>query len=285
MKLIFTTLFLGFFTLLYFKGTKFSFDPLNVCSVADQTYISKKENKFFIKAKIYSLKNKKTDKAILLLPPTGGENMLDVGYAYSLCKEGFKVFTLTHWTEERGSKDYTVDFKVHQRYMTRTQKAIDLILEQIKESKIGVLGTSSGAINFSVALGEKKVSDRVAAFYNIVGGAPLCNVIARAGESALSDVRKKRFKMFNFKNTQAYVKKICSIVSWKIPHSRPPGVSFSMVLASKDKTVPYDLQQNLKDWWKPTIYRIEPHGHLFVIVKTFLTQKSNVVEFFKKNLD
>lgn len=269
----------------YQNGAKTVFDPFGKCVVSKHTFYSEKDKDFFIKSSLYSLNNKKSNKTILLLPPTGGENILDVGYAYSLCKEGFNVFSLREWSKERGKKDYALDLNVHQRYMTRTQKAIELSLKHINEKKIGVLGTSSGAINFSVALGSTNVSSKVKAFFNIVGGAPLCDIIARAGESALSDVREKRFKVFRFKNESEYIDTICSKVTWTIPKTKPTNTEFAMVLASQDTTVPYDLQEKLRSWWKPKEVKTQPHGHLFAIVKTFFTEKKRIIDFFKGSLD
>lgn len=284
MKIIFLTTAFVIAALLYIGGKKAVFDPFGKCKVSQRTFQSQNDKDFFIKARVYNLKNTKTNKTILLLPPTGGENILDVGYSYRLCKQGFKVFSLIHWTQERGDKDYALDFNVHQRYMTRTQQAIRLSLEQINEEKIGVLGTSSGAINFSVALSDPEIAKKVSAFYNIVGGAPLCNVIARAGESALLEVRKKRFKEFNFKNENEYVDKICSKVFWKVPKTKPDTVKFAMTLASKDSTVPYDLQKNLVKWWNPESVKVQPHGHFVTILKTFFTQKKQILDFFETHL-
>ena len=285
MKFLLLGIVILFSITLYYNGVRTVFDPLNKCELTQHTFYSQADKDFFIKANIYKLKNTQSDKAILLLPPTGGENILDIGYAYSFCRKGFNVFSLTHWTQERGSTDYALDLDVHQRYMTRTQQAIKLSLKNINEKTVGVLGTSSGAIDFSVALGDPEVSKRVSAFYNIVGGAPLCNIIARAGESALSEVRQKRFNEFNFKNEAEYIDKICSKVSWKIPKSKPENISFAMVLASKDSTVPYDLQVTLKDWWQPKEVEIHPNGHFLTILKTYFMQKKQIIEFFKTNLN
>lgn len=258
----------------------FALDPLRKCNVKSYVEISDEDPDFKIKITKFESKETKPKRAILLLPPTGGKNIIDLGYAYMFCKKGFNVHILESWSGDRGVEDYVLDFGIHQRYMTKTQKGIELALKKMDYESIGVLGTSAGAINFSVALGNEYTLSKVDSFFGIVGAMPLCKVLARAGEQGLKKVREGRFKEFGFKSLAEYENKICSVLDSKIPGVLSEKIRYGSIIATKDTTVPYELQLKQIEDWKPKFSKKLDTSHVGAVVQAFLFHRKKILNFF-----
>ena len=56
-----------------------------------------------------------------------------------------------------------------------------------------------------------------------------------------------------------------------------------MVIAESDETVPTATQQNLRNFWKPKKIISYSNGHFWGIVRTWLLDEDQVVEFFETN--
>jgi hypothetical protein len=93
-----------------------------------------------IEVNVSTYKAKKTALgSILILPPTGGSNVIDRLYAKTLRSAGFDVYILKHWT---GDDEYSLELEIHQRLYEKAQKAIGKVLSDIETPFIGILGTS-----------------------------------------------------------------------------------------------------------------------------------------------
>jgi dienelactone hydrolase len=114
----------------------------------------------------------KSEKSLLLLPPTGGTNSIDRSYAKRFCNEGFNVYLINDWSRTGETGD---DLGFHQRAYTNSQHAISLVLDQVDTPYVGMIGTSVGATHASVAA---NVFDKINAVFFIVGGVPLMEVVA-----------------------------------------------------------------------------------------------------------
>lgn len=222
--------------------------------------------------------SKAKGRSLLILPPTGGTNVLDLSYAKNLCENGFEVIILEHWTED---DEYSLELEIHQRFYARAQKAISIVLAHIKTPFVGVLGTSVGAIHSAIAMGTQ---ERIDAAFVIVGGAPVANVIAYSDQEILVEARKKRFEVYKFNDNQEYAKELDQILSLdpgKLPtHYR--NKFLGMVISKEDTTVPVGTQRALRDLWKPQVVYEFSNNHFISIIKTWLFHKDDIVEFFNK---
>ena len=72
-------------------------------------------------------------KSIIIMPPTGGTNYVDRSYAETFQKKGFDVYILNHWT---GDDEVNIDLAIHQRFYTRSQKAIAATIDVVKTPEI-----------------------------------------------------------------------------------------------------------------------------------------------------
>ena len=136
---------------------------------------------------------------IIIVPPTGGTNILDRNYGETLCAKGSDVFILEHLTDDN---EHSLDLNIHQRFYERAQKAIGLTLKNINSSFVGILATSVGAIHAAIATHH---FNRIQAAFLIVGGAPISEVIAFSDQDVLVQARKKRFETMSFTSQQAKI--------------------------------------------------------------------------------
>lgn len=253
-------------------------DPSSDCLISTEHI---KAGELQLRYSTYTNRKVETDKALLLLPPTGGKNIIDKGYAAYFCKAGYKVYIMENWT---GLNEYSEDLKIHERYQNRFQKSVALTLSLIEEEKIGVLGASAGAINFSVTLGIPKVVQKVQAFVGIVSGGPLCKVIAQTREKALKKVREVRMKNLNIKTIEEYEAAICSNLSWKAAEKKPEHLKLGLISATKDITVLSEHQEFQIEKLNPDFLRRIDSGHIGAIIRSFLFYKKSIKTFFDESL-
>lgn len=218
--------------------------------------------------------------AILIMPPTGGENSIDRSYGRHFCAAGFDVYILKGWT---GDDEYNLDFGIHQRLYERSQRAVSRVLKEVPEGNfVGVLGTSLGAVYTAIAMG---IQERLKAAFVIVGGAPISSLIAFSDQQAMLDAKQKRITTFGAMTDVEYAAKLSSAIKWE-PLRLPrlfEGKKLGMVIAENDTTVPGPYQKNLEKFWNPeTVFRFEDN-HFWSIVKTWLLHRGEVVRFFTES--
>jgi|GEM_PF-1872490 len=279
--LIFIVLTVALALVLYFKKRSVALwtaDPMGDCQIEETKF---EEDDFFINYSVYTHKKNPSNKSLLVLPPTGGKNIIDEGYALSLCRAGFKVYILEDW---KNIKEYELAYSIHQTYQTKTQKAFGKIIELMDSEKIGVLGTSAGGINFAVTLGTEKIAKKVAAYFTIVSGMPLCKVIANSDEKGLKGIRDERFEKTDIANMKDYEQNICDAVDWEIPKVLPEGTAYGAIVSTNDVTVSTRFQLEMVENYKPIILIKSEFNHFNTVVLSYFFHKAKVVEFFKGRL-
>jgi hypothetical protein len=217
-------------------------------------------------------------KTIIIFPPTGGINILDKLYAHALWKSGMDVYIYTEWT---GSDEYALDLDIHQRFYTRVQKGLGILISHIKTPFIGMLGTSVGGIHTSVAM---STHDRLDSALVITTGNPIPEVIVFSSQEAMRDARKKRYEMFHFKDDQDYLSHLSAAFHLD-PSTRPrkfEGKKLGVITASEDTVVPTANQDKLQRLWGAKELLRLPNDHFLGIVKTGIFHRDLVVEFFNQ---
>lgn len=223
-----------------------------------------------------------SQKNLLIIPPTGGTNFLDRSYAKNFCVAGYQVFVLKSWDLQTEAGNF--DLALHQRFYERSEKAIDLTLNEIKTGSIGLLGTSVGALHSAVAASTK---DRINAVFIITGGAPLSAIIVNSDQDAMVNLGVKRKQAFGFKNKNDYLSALAPHIKLE-PMKLGDGFKkkkLGMVVAREDTTIPFDAQQTLQNYWKPTLVIELANGHFWAIVNTWLYHSDEILEFFESSLN
>ena len=235
----------------------------------------------FVQIRMYHAR-RETDRTVILLPPTGGENILDQGYANHLCAAGFHVALLQTWAHQT---EVTLAPSMHDNGAVRSLSAIRHTLDYLKPSRanqVGILGTSVGALTSSLALGfEPRINHAVL----IVGGLGFSEIVARSTEKGAAKLRDTRMKAFGLKSVEDYVRFLSEHVKVEPGHF----VDFSgkkKVLAfvgTKDDTVPTRNQQELVK-----AYGAESDeyagDHTQTILNTFTWKRGKIAAFFEENL-
>ncbi len=234
------------------------------------------KDKFYVKAVTY-LHEDVADKAIIILPPTGGMNILDRLYGESFFRAGFDVYILTEWTQ---FDEFALDLDIHQRHYTRVQKAIGMLINEVKAPWTGIMGTSVGGLHASIAM---STHDELKAAVVITGGIRVPEVIVNSDQEAMRFAKKKRYEMYNFKNDDQYLDDLS-----KAFHLDPTqlakkftGKKLGVVFSTKDTTVPYENQKKLQELWNAKVIDTFDHNHFYTIVRMGLLGRDEVVGFFK----
>lgn len=217
------------------------------------------------------------ERAVLVMPPTGGTNVIDRSYARRLCKAGFDVSILEGWT---GDDEYALDLGVHQRFYERAQRAIAAVLAASPARFHGLLGTSVGGIHAAVAA---SAHERLHAVFVVTAGAPISRVIVDSDQQAMRDAKRLRRERLGFKDDEEYRKALDARIRLD-PFKLPPrykGKRLGMAVSPADTTVPYSTQKALQELWSPARVIVVGGGHMGSIVRTWLFHSDEIEEFFR----
>lgn len=219
---------------------------------------------------------KNPQKTLLIMPPTGGTNYIDRSYAKKFCKNGYDVYIIESWT---GMNEQISELSIHQRLYTRAQQAIAVTLEQVHTPFVGLLGTSVGAMHSAVASTQQP---RINAIFSIVGGVPITDIIIHSNQQAMIQVKLVRQKKYGVKDDQDYQNKLDEVFHLEPQKSGHlyKSKSLGVVVATQDKTVPTQNQNQLVQLWKPQTIITLNNDHFWGIVKTWLFHSGELVDFF-----
>ena len=216
-------------------------------------------------------------KSIVILPPTGRTNYLDRSYAKIFCKAGFDTYIMDSWT---GDEVKTTELEIHQRFYGQAQKAIGLVLSQIKSPYIGLLGTSVGGLHATIAASYQ---DRLQAVFVITGGISVAEVIVNSNQAAMVELRQDRQRRYGFKTADENIKALGNVFSFE-PENLPQKFrqkDLGLSIALEDKTVPTANQLRLKEFWNSKYVITFPNNHFWTIVKSWLFKSDEILQFFE----
>lgn len=218
-----------------------------------------------------------TEKTLLIIPPTGGTNTIDISYGKNFCKAGYQVAVLNDWTNK---EERVIDLELHQRFYTKAQKAISLVLAETKTPFIGMLGTSVGALHAAISANTIPQLDAV---YLIVGGANIAEVIVGSDQEAMIELKAERKMKYGFKTDQEIIQAIDHVFKLEplAQGSLYKNKDIGMVIAENDLTVPTEYQIKLRDFYQPKEILLLPNNHFWAIISTWLFHEDQVLEFFE----
>lgn len=245
------------------------------CEPKKQTF---EDGDFQVQTLSYYPKNR-TDQTILIMPPTGGTNIIDKSYATHFCKSNYQVHILSGWTNDR---ETVIDFEIHQRFYTNAQKAISTTLLQVTTPFVGLLGTSVGGLHASIAASTQ---DRIQAVFVITAGSPIAEVVVYSKQKAMIDLNKRRKEKFKTINDEDQIQRIDQVFELELQKLKPQYLKkdLGLSIALQDTIVPIQQQEKLRKLWNPqTVIEIN-NDHFFGILKTWLFYTDEILEFFNKS--
>ena len=231
-----------------------------------------------------ALDGKTATRAVIIMPPTGGENLIDQRWAGQFCKNGIRAVII---------KDFEllfnpgIDLSMYDHLALTSLVAIRQTVDYLTKSgspTVGILGTSLGAIEASFAV---VMDDRLKTATFIVGGMGLAQIAARSdeeGEKQLRDMRKQIWHMDQTQYEQALEKAVHIDVVPFIDPTLPARKKVLSIVAMDDTLVPTANQMSLYDaFGKQQVIPIE-HEHVDTVVRTSLLHSKDVLDFFNRNL-
>lgn len=222
-------------------------------------------------------------KTVIVMPPTGGVNILDWAYAARLCVSNFRVAVITNWDFDTLNE---LDMNMHDRGALRALAAVRHGIEYLKPqhaNQLGILGTSVGAITAAFATGYDV---RISAAALIVGGAGMSEIIGKSDESHLKKLREDRMAQLQMRSVDEYQKALAE-------HIKIEPLDFAnysgkknvwMMIATKDTTVPTENQWKLFRALGSPSSLMYDNNHVETIKYTAFARTSAIVNFFEQNL-
>jgi len=261
------------------SGRSFALCAMNDVVLGVQDPVTKVDA--YVKIREY-LPHSDSDRSVIELPPTGGENTIDDGYANVLCSSGFRVELIRDWYQQTATK---LDMSMHDEGALRSLAAVRHTLNYLhpnRNSQVGILGTSVGALYSVIAL---NFDPRINSAALIVGGLGLAEIIASTTETGATALRAARMKAFGFATQADYLAALRRHVAIEpadfLGYSGPKNVL--AFVGTQDVTVPTANQRALVAAYGAE--SIEYAGdHIDTIIHTFLWERSKIAAFFDKNL-
>lgn len=235
-----------------------------------------------VQVKEYSARGAGNEKAVVLLPPTGGENILDRGWGNVFCANGIRLLLVQHWAHD----DFvSLELTMHDQGALRALAAVRHTVEYAEttgSSRLGILGTSVGALTSTLALG---VEPRLRTGALVVGGHGFADIISRTTEQGAAKLREERLKKFGFTEKQ-YAEALAQAVSiepvdfWNPAAPKP----VMMVVAKQDVTVPSDTQYALAEKLHPAELLEIDDNHVNTVIATYWKHSDSILSFFQRSL-
>jgi pimeloyl-ACP methyl ester carboxylesterase len=226
--------------------------------------------------------------AVLVLPPTGGVNILDRGYANELCSRGLNAVIIRQWAHD---DEISLDLSMHDNGALRSLIAVRHVMQYLNTrdiNRFGLLGTSIGAMTSALVLG---FHPEISASVLIVGSARFADVIASSDETAAAEVRRLRMQKLGLSSLERYRDVIRGAVQLEparflrgLASERPfaPGAHL-VVTADSDSTVPTEYQHELAQLLSAD--RLDLEGdHGAVIRDAFIWSRRKLVEHLMRQL-
>jgi hypothetical protein len=236
-----------------------------------------------VNVSLYKPRKGSNGSVVMILPPTGGVNILDRGYANELCSLGITAAIVSSW---RYQDETSLDFEMHNNGALRALAAARHVVEFLDSSEyksIGVLGTSIGAVAGTLVLGFES---RVTAAALIAGSANFTDIITTSDEKGAAQLRQARMKKFGYRNLEEYSQAVKKNV-WVEPESFITSVEEikSLVIsADNDSTVLSEYQLELAELLQTDNHIHRSGNHLQVIKDSFCYNRNEITDFFVKAL-
>lgn len=232
-----------------------------------------------VNVSLYKPHNGSNGLAVMILPPTGGVNILDRGYANELCSQGVTAAIVSSWAHQ---DETSLDFEMHNNGALRALAAARHVVEFLDSSdyeSIGILGTSIGAVAGTLVLGFEP---RVTAAALIAGGAHFTDIITTSDESGAANLRKARMKKFGYRDLEEYSQAVKKNV-WVEPANfimSLKDIKSLVISADNDSTVLSEYQLELVSLLQTENHIHRSGNHLQVIKDSFCYNRNDITGFF-----
>jgi len=222
-------------------------------------------------------------RAVIIVPSIVGTTLLENWYADLFCRNEVRALVI-----ENIERDTPVDVSIasYDRAALRKLAAIRHLAEFLYSERyirVGVLGTSQGALAASLALGVER---KIKAGALIAGGGDLAEIVADSTEQSQAALREQRMKAFGYRNRDEYLRALKEqIVINNLDFVGYTGFKpVWMSVVRGDTVVPTRTQMALVKALKPKRVVYYDGDHVGGIIKTYFVSSPAIVDFFRAAL-
>lgn len=237
-------------------------------------------------------------KTVLILPPTGGENVADRNLAKTLCRRGYNVVIFNYVQ----SPETSLDFSIHDANTVRVLSALDLFLAERPENSFVIVGSSLGSLYASMALSLGHTSatasvstmpeiknwshlSKIKAAVLTVCGGSLAEILATSQIPQIVQQRQKRLELYKIASAQDYFLKLKSAI-----HLDPLDAAQAeqknkvfMFISSKDKIVPTKTQMQLWQALGQPSKSVIALDHMKTIAWVYFFRTNSILKFVEQS--
>lgn len=232
---------------------------------------------FWVRYQEYVPSKGETNRAVVILPPTGGSNLIDRSYARGLVRKGARVKLVTGFS---GEDEKSYDLQIHERIHKNAIRGLELVIQSFSnEKKVAVMGTSLGGLFVAIAVGQEIQFERALV---VAAGAPIPRVIVDSDLDSMRELKKKRFEIFSLKSDEDYYNQLSRkyrLDPLSATLQKPGRPRLAMVILTEDDTVPTSTQRALQNHWHPVWVREMENGHFWGIVSSWLFHRREIQSF------
>jgi hypothetical protein len=218
---------------------------------------------------------------VIIIPPTGGENVIDRIYARHLCLHGISASIIERWPKDL---DPNLEPQIHDQQYLRGLVAIrrvDHWIHSSRQGPVGIIGTSVGSLYSLFAL---EMMNSLQTGVLIVSGAPLSEILAHSDLKPVIAQRAARLQAWHLNSIQEYeqtLKNDIQIDTLKLaPELRKKHIQQYIGLA--DTTVPTNTQLALWEAAGNPAGDSYESNHVVSVVKTYWEHREDIAQFFLK---
>ncbi len=225
-----------------------------------------------------------SNRAVIIMPPTGGENVFDENYANQLCSRGVRVVILKSF---QILPDSGMDLGMYDREAIRSLVAIRhtiTFLNATGSKSVGILGTSLGALEASFAT---VIDPRLNTAVFIAGGVGLAEIVAKSEQKTTAQLRQFRMDAGHLTRDE-YAEAVRKAIHIDVPPLLNPNLAKTKkvlcVLAMRDTYVPTSTQIRLYEAFGSQGVITFEDDHVETISRTATFKSLVIVNFLMKNL-
>jgi hypothetical protein len=224
-------------------------------------------------------------RAVIIMPPTGGENVIDQYYANLLCSKGIRAVIVSSF--ELFPED-GIDLKMYDTEALRSLAAIRQTAEYLQRTgakSIGLLGTSLGAIQGAFGV---MADDRINTATLIVGGLGLAQIASASQEPEQAELRQARMEMWKLNQAQYAEKMRLAIHVDAFAYEGDPTLATRKkvlsIVALDDSYVPTANQMRLYHVWGDQQLITMKREHVSTVMRSALMHAMEIFDFFDANM-
>lgn len=221
-------------------------------------------------------------RSLVILPPTGGQSIVDTSYAMGFCAKGVRTVIVDSWPDS-DYENRVLDLGYADRNLIRALAAVKYVIEFLG-TDVGLFGTSVGAI---LASSIAAYEPRVIGLATVVGGYPLPAIMATSEQETMRMNRRQymaALRISKLDDYLAYLRGRIKIDPKARIEARAKEIPVIMQVAEGDRTVPTSTQNALWELWgRPTKFT-EHCDHVEAVLRSYILHREEITDFFLKIL-